>query len=399
MDVTNRQAHFFGITFAPQDFWLGFFVLTGVGFSLFFLTALVGRVWCGWACPQTVFLDQVFRRIERLIEGDSVARQRLDAAPWDFSKASKRLLKHACFVIFSLGITHLFISYFISLPRLYDMMHQSPAENWGIFLFVFVLGGILYFNFAWFREQFCIVLCPYGRLQSALLDKDSMVIGYDERRGEPRGKLSEKKGGDCVDCLKCIQVCPTGIDIRQGIQMECIACANCIDACDSVMDKIGKERGLIRYDSTAGLMGEKTKWIRPRTVIYGVLLVVGAIVLGISLAGIRSVNMGVVRMTGAPYYLADGGIRNQYLVHLTNKQNHPVTVSVRQFSKEGDLKMKGFEQSVTLPPQRESQHPLILILPEREFDGPFQVKVRALDEDGRVIDAKTTTFLGPEVRE
>lgn len=250
LDVAHRQFHYFGLTFVSQDIWLVFFVMSGVGFCLFFLTALLGRVWCGWACPQTIFLD-VARRIERWCEGDATERRKLDASAWTFSKTVRRTAKHALYLLYSLILAHVLLSYFVSLPRLYAMMRHSPGENFASFAFVFLIAGALWFDLAWFREQFCIVLCPYGRLQSALIDSDSLGVGYDTKRGEPRGRKGTTTG-DCVDCLRCVQVCPTGIDIRQGHQLECIGCTACIDACDSVMAKLDRKPGLIRYDSRNG---------------------------------------------------------------------------------------------------------------------------------------------------
>lgn len=189
LDLASRRFHFFGYTLAAQDAWLLFFGVTGLGFVLFFLTALFGRLWCGWACPQTVFLDHVFRRIERWLEGDAPARRALQAAPLTAGKLGRRAVKHSLYILVSLVITHLFLAYFVSIPELWSYMREDPAAHWSAFLFVFIAAAILYFNFAWFREQLCIVICPYGRLQSALTDDHTLTIGYDARRGEPRGKF------------------------------------------------------------------------------------------------------------------------------------------------------------------------------------------------------------------
>ncbi|MEI8313213.1 MAG: cytochrome c oxidase accessory protein CcoG, partial [Verrucomicrobiota bacterium] len=275
LDLMHGKMHLFGITLMFQDLWLLFFLITGMGFSLFLVTAILGRIWCGWACPETVFLDHVFRRFERLIEGDAQARRKLDNAPWTAGKLIRRGLKHGIYILLSALIAHMFLSYFVSLPVLYGMVHRSPIENWSVFLFVVSLTGVLYFNFAWFREQFCIVLCPYGRLQSVLIDDNSIVVGYDELRGEPRGKPGETTG-DCVDCRRCVQVCPTGIDIRQGLQLECISCAACVDACDDVMKKLGRRLGLVRHDSMNSLAGRPTRFLRPRLFLYFFLMLVGA---------------------------------------------------------------------------------------------------------------------------
>ncbi|MCB1123816.1 MAG: 4Fe-4S binding protein, partial [Verrucomicrobiae bacterium] len=192
LDTDAMRFHFFGLTFVSHDIWLGFFLITGLGFGLFYLTSLLGRIWCGWACPQTVFLEHIYRRIERWIEGDAPKRRRLDDSPWNAERLLKRGSKHVIFFLISAAIAHLFMAYFVSLPKLWAMMSSNPRENWSVFLFVFVFTGLLYFNFAFFREQLCIIICPYGRLQSVLIDDHSVVIGYDELRGEPRGKASQE---------------------------------------------------------------------------------------------------------------------------------------------------------------------------------------------------------------
>ena len=225
LDVAHRRFHLFGLTLAAQDLWLLFFLISGLGFGLFFLTALLGRIWCGWACPHTVFLDQVYRRVERWIEGDAVRRRQLAAAPWSVGKLARRAAKHAAYVILSTAIAHLFLAYFVSIPALWAMMRQAPMQHGSLFGFIALATGVVYFNFAWFREQLCVVICPYGRLQSILTDDHTLIIGYDTARGEPRGPAGAHGAGDCVACDRCVRVCPTGIDIRQGLQMECIGCA------------------------------------------------------------------------------------------------------------------------------------------------------------------------------
>lgn len=397
LDVRTQQFHLFGLTFVAQDLWLAFFLITGLGFALFYLTAVIGRVWCGWACPQTVFLDHVFRRIERWLEGNSTERRKLDRAPWTAHKIARRGTKLVLFAFVSVAIAHIFLSYFVSLPGLYRMMRTSPAENWGVFLFVFILSGILMFNFAWFREQFCIVLCPYGRLQSALIDDDSIIIGYDKVRGEPRGKLHTPGAGDCIDCRRCVQVCPTGIDIRQGLQMECIACSNCIDACDEVMTKIDRPRGLIRYDSMNALAGGKTHLIRPRLILYTVLLLLGASVLTVSLSTIRPLEVSALRMPGAPYYRTGGLLRNQYTLRIINKENQPRIFDVTLTADGQDIRWSGFESGVEVKALDEAQRPLVVTLPEEKFRQRFDVEVRVARRDGGPAVTRTVPFIGPGI--
>ena len=417
LDVAERRFHLFGVTFAAQDMWLLFFVITGLGFSLFFITALLGRVWCGWACPQTVFLDHVYRRIEKWIDGDAVQRRALQAAPWTARKILQRVAKHTCFILFSALITHLFLAYYVSLPEVWEMVQAAPTEHWGAFAFIVVATAALYFNYAWFREQLCIVLCPYGRLQSALIDDHSLVIGYDVKRGEPRGKIRGQGTGDrsqpnlspvacllspdqgsCVDCSKCVQACPAGIDIRQGLQMECIGCTSCIDACDSVMTRLGQPRGLIRYDSQKGFQGKKTQWIRPRTMLYFVLGIVGATVATWAFASVKPANFGVTRMTGAPYIVDATTVRNQFLVRIVNKRNTPARFVLRVQQGTPDMRQTGFERAVEVAPMGELVQPLVIQQPRGTYSGPFDFQINVADPNGKFQLARNVEFLGPEAR-
>ncbi len=396
LDLASRRFHFFGLTLSAQDAWLLFFGVTGLGFILFFLTALFGRLWCGWACPQTVFLDHVYRRIERWLEGDAPARRALKAAPMSFSKFSRRVVKHVLYAVVSLLITHLFLAYFISIPALWSYMHEAPGENWASFLFVFIAAGILYFNFAWFREQLCIVICPYGRLQSVLTDDHTMVIGYDGKRGEPRGKLGTPQAGACIDCNRCVQVCPTGIDIRQGLQLECIGCAACIDACDEVMDKIGRPRGLVRYSSLSGLAGGVTRWIRPRTILYGVLLLVGVVVATFAFSTVKPANFFVFRMTGASYFVDAADVRNQFMVRIVNKRTVAADFRVTLEGVPAGVLQQGFAEPVTVAPLGEQVSPLVLMVPRQTYAGSFKFTVKMQDENKTYTLSRDIEFIGPD---
>ncbi|MDI1336586.1 MAG: cytochrome c oxidase accessory protein CcoG [Lacunisphaera sp.] len=414
LDVAARRFHFFGLTLSAQDAWLLFFGVSGLGFALFFLTALFGRLWCGWACPQTVFLDYVYRRIERWIEGDAPARRALQDAPMAAGKFLRRAAKHALYALVSLAITHLFLAYFVSIPELWLYMHEAPGEHWASFLFVFIAAGILYFNFAWFREQLCIVICPYGRLQSALTDDHTLVIGYDTKRGEPRGKLHGRVGpvsdwprdrsetgptfGACIDCHRCVQVCPTGIDIRHGLQMECIGCAACIDACDEVMVKVKRPVGLIRYDSFAGFSGGVTRWLRSRTILYAVLMFVGAAVATYAFSTVKPMNFLVYRMTGAAYFVGHAEVRNQFMVRLVNKRTVPATFTVATAGLPAGVRQTGFGAPVTLEPLGESVSPLILLITRKDYTGPFKFSVQVQDAGRAFTLAREVEFIGPDAR-
>lgn len=436
LDVAERRFHLFGLTLAAQDLWLLFFLITGAGFSLFFLTALLGRVWCGWACPQTVFLDHVYRPIERWIDGDALARRRLAAAPWSFAKLGRRAAKHAVYFIVSAVIAHLFLAYFVSIPTVWTMMRSAPVANWTAFAFIAAFTGILYFNFAWFREQLCIVICPYGRIQSALIDDHSLVIGYDAARGEPRGRSHQQRDpsyhfagpadrpaapfivpafaavkesaaavvarpaqtGDCVDCLRCVHVCPTGIDIRQGLQMECIGCTACIDACDDVMTRLHRPRGLIRYDSQHAFNGRPAGWWRPRLAVYGVLLLAGAMMTAWALSTIRPANLGLIRITGAPYIVDALSVRNQFFVRIVNKRNVPARFVVR-LERTGDhVHQTGFTAPVEVGPLAEVVQPLIVQQARGDYAGPFVFDVALASLDQSFTLRREVEFLGPEAR-
>lgn len=407
LDVDNLHFHFLGLTFAAQDLWMGFFLLTGMAFGLFYATALFGRLWCGWACPQTVFLEHVYRRVERWIEGDAQQRRLLDRAPWTRDKVLRRGLAHVGYLVLSLLIAHVLLAYFVSLPRVWGMVTRSPAEHWGVFVFVVVATAGLYVNFAWFREQLCIILCPYGRLQSALIDDDSVTIGYDERRGEPRGHAVRGANpgahahGDCIDCFKCVHVCPTGIDIRQGLQLECIGCANCIDACDEVMTRLGRPRGLIRYDSLNGLAGRVRRILRPRIVLYTVLLVVGASVAAISVSRYRPMNLSAVRMTGVPYVVDTEAVRNQFNVRVVNKQTGPAVfeLSVSAIgSAPAGLRWTGWEGGVSVEPGAEAVRPLVLFVPRSSYAGKFRLKLTVTESSRGARVEREIEFVGPDPR-
>jgi cytochrome c oxidase accessory protein FixG len=396
LDIGHRRFHFFGTTLAAQDVWLFFFVITGLGFSLFFTTALLGRLWCGWACPQTVFLDHVYRRIERLIEGDAVKRRALVAAPWTWAKWIRRATKHGLYVLASAIITHLLLAYFVSLPELWQMVTHAPGENWHAFIFSAGGTAVLYFNFGWFREQLCIVLCPYGRMQSAMIDEHSLVVGYDAKRGEPRGRLGTVNAGACLDCNRCVQVCPTGIDIRQGLQMECVSCFACIDACDEVMARVGRPKGLIRYDSQAGFSGDRTRWWRPRIVLYLALLMVGIGAATVALLQVRSFSASVTRLTGAPYVVEQGTLRNQFMVRVVNKSaaSDQFTVDVQSPL---PIRQIGIDEPVAVQAMGEVVRPMVVQIARDLYQGPFQLRVviRSSANPGRPF-AERIEFLGPD---
>ena len=278
------------------------------------------------------------------------------------------------------------------------MMQGSPLDNFKVFGVILFLTGALYFCFSWFREQFCVILCPYGRIQSALTDDNTVVIGYDAVRGEPRGKASDPAAGDCIACNRCVQVCPTGIDIRNGLQLECVGCAACIDACNGIMQKLERPKGLIRYDSLNGLEGRKTKFVRPRTVIYSVLLLIGAGVLVFALTKVHDVDVTVMRMRGMPYFVTDNGVRNQYQLRFTTKRNGDTRFEAKVIDGPEWLQATGLEEGLVLESQGETVHPYILTVPREHYTGPLTVTLEVRSEPGGTVLQRELKFLGPDPR-
>ena len=398
LDVAQRRFHLFGATFLPQDLWLAFFLISGVGFGLYAVTALWGRIWCGWACPLTVFLDLV-RRVERWLEGDGPARRLLEVSPWSLQKTVRRFAKQTLFALLAAVLAHGFLAYFVSLPKLFGMLHESPAAHPGAFLLTIGATVALWFAFAWFREQFCIVLCPYGRLQSVLTDEHSLVIGYDVGRGEPRGgvrALSSALRGDCVDCAKCVQVCPTGIDIRQGLQLECIGCAACVDACDAVMRKLKRPAGLIRYDSLAGLAGRPKVFWRPRLALYAVLMLAGITAASFAVSTVRSAVVSVTRLPGAPYFVQGETVRNQFLLRIFNKMPRAEVFRVElEGQRPEGLEIQG-NKSEEVPGWGEAKMTMVVTVPSSQLRGQVPLQFVVKDAAGSVLVRKPVTLIGPD---
>src|SRR6187399_1197296 len=317
LDVVHREFSLFGHTFLATDGVLLMLLMLTIFAAVFWTTALVGRAWCGWGCPQTVYMEFLFRPIERLFEGKRENQLRLDRA----GLGVRRVAKNVVFLLVAFVLANVFLSYFVGARTLLAWMTLSPLEHWSPFVVVGVTTALVFLDFAYFREQMCTVVCPYARIQSVLLDKSSLIVGYDERRGEPRSRGKSTPGsGDCIDCSACVRACPTGIDIRQGLQLECIACAQCIDACDSIMTRVNKPLGLIRYGTQRGLLeGVKARiGLRPRVLVYPTILAVS--VLGLVLMGSpRAAEVSVLRGLGAPYTLSGTTVRNQLRIKIENR--------------------------------------------------------------------------------
>ncbi len=397
LDVMARRFYFFGTVFHPTDSVLLMFTMLSIFLGIFWITALFGRVWCGWGCPQTVYMELLFRPLERLIEGDIGKQRQLDKATF----ASRRWLKYAVFMVIAFILGNQFLAYFVGWERLAVWMTESPWDHLGGFGVMAVTTGLVFFDFAYFREQMCTVICPYARLQSALLDRQSLIVGYDKLRGEARRRVKARKdgddSGDCIDCRACVITCPTGIDIRDGLQLECIACTQCIDACDKIMDRIGKPRGLIRLSSQYNLETKApTKIVRPRVVIYPLIIVALLGFLVFLLATKSPADVTVLRQLTAPYVvLEDGTVRNQLRVKVVNRTESPQTY---------ELKISGVEDSKILAPQfpltvnalDSVTTPVFVTLPKDRFEGgAYNVKFMVSDGEG-FETALPYMLLGPE---
>ena len=323
LDITARQFTIFGYTFLPTDTLLLALVMLAAFIAIVFVTAVTGRAWCGWACPQTVYMEYLFRPIDRLFEG-TAGKGGMPKRPMS---APRQIARFVLYILLSMFLAHTFLAYFVGTEQLAQWVRSSPFEHPVAFLVMASTTGLLAYDFFYFREQTCLIACPYGRLQSVMLDPQSLIVAYDYNRGEPRKKgkhFPEDNAGDCVDCNQCVVVCPTGIDIRDGLQMECINCTQCIDACDDVMDKVGYPRGLIRYTSEDALEKKPPRLLRARTIAYGLILtvVMSAIVYALSLQG--GFDARVIRGKGAPFTSVSRGlISNTFYMRLVNRTDKP----------------------------------------------------------------------------
>ena len=398
-DFLNRNFILFGIPFGPHDFHL--FVLAMISIIVFIIlfTVVFGRIFCGWACPQTIFMEMVFRKIEYWIEGDARDQRKLNAEEWNRKKLFKKGVKNIIFFILAFIIGHIFLSYIISMDKVISIISQPPSAHLTGFVAIIAFSLIFYWVFAFFREQACTIVCPYGRLQGVLLDQDSIVIAYDHKRGEPRGKIKKNEiqsdKGDCIDCHLCVDVCPTGIDIRNGIQLECVNCTACIDACDEVMLKINRPKKLIKYASLNGIENKTKFKITPRMMLYSVILVVLLGILGYLLSIRTDYSVNVLRTPGMLFQeQPNGKVSNVYDLNIVNKTFNETPVQIKLESPaNGELKLVG--KDIVLKSQQIVETKFLVLLDKddiKKMNTPIEIGV--YDGD-KLIKKVKTSFLGP----
>jgi cytochrome c oxidase accessory protein FixG len=410
LDLAARRFTFFGKTLLPSDTLVMALLMVAVFLTIFFVTALFGRVWCGWACPQTVYLEFVFRPIERFFRGTPgrINKGRFVGSPVAI------LLQYLSYFLIACILAHTFLAYFVGVDALAQWVRRSPFEHPTSFLIMAGVTSAMLFDFAFFREQTCLVACPYGRFQSVLLDRSSLIVGYDIRRGEPRRKpakesislplaVQRQKPGDCVDCGLCVATCPTGIDIRRGLQMECVHCTQCIDACDAVMTKLKRPTGLIRYGTQTDLAGIEPPRsnFRPRLLIYPALVAILLGTAGVVLATQGEATVSVMRSRGATFIeRPDGTVSNQARIKLISRvdQEHTYTVHARPHHAAGasDLTVISEENPYTLKPGDSHTINALIGAPASAFiNGQLEIDVIVHDESGRTVAQRRYTLLGP----
>lgn len=391
LDIASRKFIIFGAIFWAQDtLILALLMLSFILFIILF-TVTFGRLWCGWACPQTIFLEMVFRKVEYLIEGDYKKRERLDHGPWTGEKIFKKSAKHLVFILISMAMTNTFLLWFIGSEKWLLLISEPFSANFSSFLIMLLVSAFFYWVYGWFREQICTMVCPYGRMQGVLLDSKSVVVSYDYKRGEPRGA---KKEGDCIDCRQCLAVCPTAIDIRNGLQLECINCTACIDSCNQVMTSIGKPTGLIRFASDTGIKeGHTTIW-NARNKAYSLVLLVLFSFFIYTLLTRPVIETTILRTPGLLYQEnPDLSISNVYNIKIVNKTHEKIPLEIRLLSHEGEIKMAGGPMKIN--DQGRFASTFILYLHEDQITSDKMDLEFGIFSNNELLENCKVSFIGP----
>lgn len=402
INILERKFIIFGQVFWPQDFYIFVLImLAGILFIVLF-TVVFGRLFCGWVCPQTIFMEMVFRKIEYWIDGDFKQQQRLTKQAWNGEKIRKRISKHAIFFAISFLISNTFLAYIIGSDELINIITDDPANHIGGLISILIFTGVFYFVFSWFREQVCLVACPYGRLQGVMLDRNSLVVAYDYIRGEKRAKFRKGENrdevgkGDCIDCHQCVHVCPTGIDIRNGTQLECVNCTACIDACDHMMESVGLPKGLIRYDSEEGIVSQKNKTITTRTIAYSGVLMVILVVISFFLMSRTDVDASILKTPGQQFQKrSEEVISNLYNYKIINKTFEEVPVSLKLIDLDGEIEYIGGEAPV-IPAEGIAEGSFFLVMDKSQLEERnSKIELGVYGQDGELIETVKTAFLAP----
>jgi len=394
LDFLDRRFVLFGQSFYPQDFHLLVLAFISLIVSIILFTVVYGRIFCGWACPQTVFMEFLYRPIEYLIDGDRTKQKELARQQMNPIKLFKRILKHGTFFLISFFTALTFLSYIIGWTAVSELMAGWPSTNFGSLVGVLIFSGVHYFIFGWFREQVCSLVCPYGRLQGVMLDQNSIVVAYDYLRGEPRGRGKNEDKGDCIDCKRCVDICPTGIDIRNGTQLECINCTACIDACNSVMYTINKPKGLIRYASERSISEARKHVLNARAIAYSIVLVILLGVASYAFMNRDEVETIIVRTQGTLFQsYGENALSNLYDLQMINKSANNVSMELKLLEPIGEIKILG--DSLNLHKGEVIKRNLLIILSKEEITSSNTHLMIGVYKAGEEIEKISSSFVGP----
>jgi len=402
-NLAERKFVIFGQIFWPQDFYIFALAMITLVVFITFFTIIFGRVFCGWLCPQTIFMELVFRRIEYWLEGDASHQKKLNRQEWTPEKIRKKTIKHTLFWLISFLISNTFLAYIIGYEELWATIMAGPFNSFGGFLAIIVFASVFYGVFAFMREQVCTTICPYGRLQGVLMDSKSLIVAYDYKRGEGRGRFKKNEvraevgKGDCIDCKQCVLVCPTGIDIRNGTQLECVHCTACMDACDAIMEGVGLEKGLIRYASEDGIK-DKTPFVYTvRIKVYTILLFILMGLMLVLIMGRNDLKTKIIRTRGTTFEKFDEDhFANRYDVTILNKSNGSFSIHLEIIDGDGEIIMIGKKNQgeIILEKQEEIQEKFFIVIDKDKLDGSVNFTIGVFDGE-KLLEEIETTFVGP----